>query len=114
MGLAANDRRRFPASKNWVFFDRGLVDAAVAMEHATGLSARDLLAPHDRYCRIVFLTPPWPEIYVTDAERKHDLAEAIAEYERLLLAYGELGYEPVILPKVSVSERADLVLRHLG
>lgn len=98
----------------WVFFDRGLVDAAVALEHATGRAARDLLAGFDRYHRLVFLTPPWPEIYRKDGERRHDLAAAVAEYERLLKAYRELGYETVVLPKVTVEERVDLVLDRLG
>lgn len=98
----------------WVFFDRGLIDAAVALEHATGNSARDVLAAYDRYHQNVFLTPPWPEIYVTDEQRRHDLTDAVAEYDRLLIAYRELGYDTFILPKVAVQDRADFVLRHLS
>lgn len=112
--VAAEDRRRMRGADGWVFFDRGLVDAAVALEHATGRAARDLLAGFDRYHRLVFLTPPWPEIYRTDGERRHDLAAAVAEYERLLKAYRELGYETVVLPKVTVEECVDLVLDRLG
>jgi predicted ATPase len=114
INLAAEDRRRMGNEAGWVFFDRGLVDAAVALEHATGVPARILLEPYDRYHQKVFLTPPWPEIYVTEKERQHDLAEAIAEYDRLLIAYRELGYETFILPKVAVEDRADFVLRHLS
>lgn len=112
--LASEDRKRMLEKAGWVFFDRGLVDAAVALEHATGLSARNLLALYDRYYQSVFLTPPWPEIYVTDEQRQQDLAEAIAEYDRLLIAYRELGYDTVILPKVAVGDRADFVLSHLS
>ena len=54
-----------------------------------------------------------PEIFETDGERRHSLAEASAEYDRLLKTYRELDYETVILPKVSVEERADFVLRTL-
>lgn len=97
-----------------VFFDRGLVDAAVALEYATGSSAKDLLASYDRYHQSVFLTPPWPEIYVTDEQRQQNFAKAIAEYDRLLIAYRELGYDTCILPKVGVGDRADFVLRHLS
>lgn len=114
VNLAAEDRRRMSSEAGWVFFDRGLVDAAVALEHATGSPARNLLASYDRYHERVFLTPPWPEIYVTENERQHDLAEAIAEYDRLVIAYRELGYETFILPKVPVEDRADFVLRHLS
>ncbi|WP_127751924.1 AAA family ATPase [Devosia sp. 1566] len=112
--LASEDRRRMVDEASWVFFDRGLVDAAVALEHATGSPARTLLASYDRYHQSVFLTPPWPEIYVTDTERQHDLTEATSEYDRLLTAYRELGYDTVILPKVGVGDRADFILRHLS
>ena len=111
--VAADDRKRMADETAWVFFDRGLVDAAVAIEHATGQPAQDVLASYDRYKGRVFLTPPWPEIYVTDNERQHDLTEAVAEYDRLLSAYGKLGYDTLILPKVGVGERADFVLHHL-
>lgn len=112
--LAAHDRSQMLGHDGWVFFDRGLVDAAVALQHATGQAAKDVLAAYDRYSSVVFLTPPWPEIYVTDDERQHGFAEAVAEYSRLLFSYRELGYEVCILPKVSVLDRADYVIRHLG
>ncbi len=86
----------------------------MALGHATGRAARDLLSGFDRYHDVVFLVPPWLEIYRTDAERRHDLAASVAEYDRLLKAYRELGYETVVLPKVTVEERVDLVLDRLG
>lgn len=100
----------------YVFFDRGLIDAAAALDHSCGQAAcgaalRAVAAR--RYNRQVFLTPPWPQIYASDEARRHGLDEAIAEYERLLKAYGALGYEPVVLPRVPVGQRADFVLRHL-
>lgn len=90
------------------------MDAAVALQHATGQPAKDTLATYDRYDQTVFLTPPWPEIYVVDDGRQHDMDEAVAEYDRLLTAYRELGYETAILPKCSVEERADYVIRRLS
>lgn len=113
LDLASEDRRRMANNGGRVFFDRGLVDAAVAFQHATGYAAADTLARYDRYHRRVFLTPPWPEIYVNDGERQHGLAVAIAEYDRLLVAYRELGYETVVLPRVGVGERADFIVAQL-
>lgn len=111
--LSIEDHATASQRGGWTFFDRGLVDAAAAFQHATGEPLReDLLAVH-RYHSQVFLTPPWPEIYENDAERKHGLADAIAEYERISVLLPQLGYEPVILPKVSVSERVDFLLQHL-
>jgi hypothetical protein len=34
----------------------------------------------------------------------------IVEYDRLLTVYPSLGYEIILLPKISVSERADFIL----
>ncbi|BDV39454.1 hypothetical protein DSM21852_27070 [Methylocystis bryophila] len=48
-----------------------------------------------------------------DTERRHTFTDAVAEYDRLLLAYHELGYDTILLPKIGVGERADFVLRHL-
>ena len=108
------DREEAAAFPGSVFFDRGLIDAASALEHMTGEPALALLGQLHRYNKHVFLTPPWPEIYVGDRERRHDFSAAVEEYERLTAAYPTLGYETHVLPKVSVEERADFVLSVLG
>jgi predicted ATPase len=111
--MALADRAAASREGGWVFFDRGLLDAAAALQHLTGEPALTTLGQAHRYHRKIFLTPPWPEIYVNDAERRHGLDDAIAEYQRLLDLYPSLGYEMTILPKVGVRERADFVLHAL-
>lgn len=113
VALALEDRAAALARPGWVFFDRGLIDAAIACERATGKPIVVTLSVAHRYNRQVFLAPPWPEIYEVDHERRHDLSAAIAEYERLIAAYPNLGYEVTILPKVSVAARADFVINRL-
>lgn len=113
MSLARADLASAMGSDDWVFFDRGIVDAAASLEHLTGVPTLVTIAEPRRYHRLVFLAPPWPEIYDTDPERRHDLDAAVAEYERLRVAYPALGYEVVLLPKVSVQQRADFVLERL-
>src|SRR5699024_7773440 len=54
-----------------VFFDRGFIDAAAALEELTGEPLLNRLSQTHRYHECVFLAPPWPEIYVQDAERRH-------------------------------------------
>jgi predicted ATPase len=98
--------------QGWVFFDRGLIDSAVALEHLGGEPAHTTIGGLRFHSR-VFLASPWPEIFVTEDERPHGFDAAVAEYERLRAAYPALGYELVVLPKVSVEERADFVLRTL-
>jgi predicted ATPase len=107
--VARTDREVVKDAPGWTFFDRGLIDAAVALEHLTGVPIAETLGA-DRYHGRVFLAPPWPAIYVTDPERRHDLKAAVAEYDRLAAAYPSLGYEVILLPQLSVAERADLVL----
>jgi predicted ATPase len=97
-----------------VFFDRGLIDAAVALEHLTGEKVLADLAAHYGYSNPVFLAPPWPELFASDAERRHDFASAVAEYDRLAAAYPALGYDVILLPKVSVAERLAFVLDQVG
>jgi predicted ATPase len=103
-----NLSRRLPGP---VFFDRGLVDAASALAHLTGEKmALDLST---RYCRRVFMAPPWPEIYQPDDERRHGFDQALQEYERLLVSYPSLGYEICALPKIAAPQRADFLLSNL-
>ncbi len=93
-----------------VFFDRGLVDAVVAFEHATGAAAP--VDPANRYGR-VFLAPPWPDIHVVDDARRHGMDEALAEYARLEAAWPGFGYTVERLPRIDVEARADFVLARL-
>jgi predicted ATPase len=108
--MALLDRERMKGAKGWVFYDRGLVDAAVALEYAARIPSSDTLRGTRRFHRQVFLAPPWPEIYRTDGERRHDMEEGVGEYHRLLSAFDKLGYETIILPKADVRARADFVL----
>jgi predicted ATPase len=113
IAMALADRATARERDGWVFFDRGLVDAAAGLQHWTGEPVLASLGQTHRYHRRVFFTPPWPEIYQIDAERRHGQDAALAEYSRLLEAYPSLGYEVVMLPKVGVPERADFVLKML-
>src|SRR5262249_8685304 len=107
------DRAVAEAFTGWVFFDRGLIDAAAALEHLTGQPVLEKLGALYRYNKNVFLTPPWPAIYVLDHERRHGIAQAVAEYARLLKDYRSLGYDTHVLPKVSATERANWLLASL-
>jgi predicted ATPase len=107
------DRALAEASVGLVFFDRGLIDAAAALEYLTGQPVVKNLGQAYRYNKRVFLTPPWPEIYVLDQGRRHALADAEAEYDRLREVYLSLGYDVEITAKVTVAERADRLLASL-
>ncbi len=101
-------------ARDWIFCDRGIVDAASGLQHFAGEPLLSGPAAECRYHRRVFLTPPWPEIYVCDAQRRHDFAAASAEYARLVVSYGALGYALTEIPRLAVAGRADFILRLLN
>ncbi|MCA1869630.1 AAA family ATPase [Agrobacterium genomosp. 3] len=113
IAMALEDRQKAPP-EGPIFFDRGLIDAASALRHINGDAFIETLRDAHRYNRLVFLTPPWPEIYRGDSERKHDFDAAVEEYERLLRDYDALGYDTVVLPKSGIEERADFILTRIG
>jgi len=49
-----------------------------------------------------------------DSERRHGFEAGVAEYRRLIDAYPALGYEAMILPKISVGDRVEFVLNSLA
>lgn len=98
------------------FFDRGIVDAYGSFEHG-GLQAPDhfLRATEAiRYHMDVFVLPPWPEIFATDAERRHGFDAALAAHSDLVATYRRLGYNLVEVPRTDALARADFVLTHLA
>jgi predicted ATPase len=97
-----------------VFFDRGMIDAAVALRHAEGIALETSLGGPSPYDDPVFVTPPWPEIYATDPERRHGLADAMAEHDRILQGLTDLGHRVIVLPKFPVLARRDFVLKALA
>ena len=114
IAMARDDRERARNLPGFVFFDRSMIDAAAALATAIGDDAMlQSLKTEYRYHNKVFLTPPWPEIYQQDSERRHDLAAAEDEYRRLLEVYPALGYEVVVLPKMAVEERVEFILKRL-
>ena len=114
IAMARSDLSFAEQQSGFVFFDRGLVDAAVALEHASGVPYRRTLGEERHYGRTVFLAPPWPEIYAYDHDRRHDLTAAIAEFERLETVFADLGYSICLLPKAPVDQRAEFVLGRLS
>lgn len=92
-----------------VLFDRGVPDALVALAHATGRPLDTARAVRSRYDPPVFLAPPWPELFASDPERRHGLSEAIGEFDRIRRALDMLGWPVVVLPRLAVARRADLV-----
>ena len=98
------------------FFDRGIPDIIAYLEVA-GLPVPpaylDAVAAYP-YQSLVFMAPPWPEIYVNDAERWQTFAEAETLFHALRRTYQQLGFGVVDLPKTTVAARVAFVQAAVG
>ena len=90
----------------------GQVEPGLFGLKSTGVSTEPVrkAAEAFRYCRRVFIAPPWREIFTKDAERRQDFAEAEQTYEALAETYTQLGYKLVTVPCLPVAERLKFVL----
>lgn len=105
-----------PAEADLVFYDRCLLETLALLHEATPLPADELdatLRAHP-FHRTVFMLPPWPAIYRTDAKRDHPFEHAVRVHGDLLRWYTRIGYRVHELPCVGVNERARLVLEVLA
>lgn len=99
------------ANENITFFDRGIPDVlAYTLLIGENISfVLDEAAIKNRYNKIVFILPPWKEIYCNDAERKQDFDEAIKTYEVLCKVYEQYDYQLIHVPTLSIKERMSFV-----
>lgn len=108
--------RRHPVSDAWVFFDRGLVEAWGLLHESRPMpqpALRAALAAHP-FHPVVFMLPPWADIYVRDDARDHSFEHAVRVHASLLRWYAACGYAVDEVPRQPVAERAQHVLRVLG
>jgi predicted ATPase len=105
------------ACREPTFVDRGIPDtlcyAGIIALHADAIARMRQICETYRYNRLVFIAPPWEEIYQTDTERKQTFAEAVDVYDRMAATYRDCGYQLIELPKVTPRERAEFILRQL-
>lgn len=92
-------------------FDRGIPDTLAYCTLVGQEMNKELVneALSYRYNPIVFILPPWQEIYHTDSERKQDFQLAVETFRRIEETYSMLGYELIQVPRLPVSQRADFV-----
>jgi predicted ATPase len=105
-----------PWTSQWVFFDRGIVDALGLLHEVSPLPASELhttLASYP-FHRAVCVLPPWEAIYATDAERDQSFDEAVHVHAKVVQWYRSCGYVLHEVPRLSVAERAEHVLRILA
>jgi predicted ATPase len=100
----------------WVFFDRAIHDILAYMDRINLKVPNEFLSKVSGclYHSDVFIVPPWKEIFRNDDERQEDFETACEIHEYILNTYFKFGYNVIELPKVSVVERADFIINHIG
>jgi predicted ATPase len=98
-----------------ILFDRGIPDilgyaALFGFDFPPGENAAHLY----RHNRQVFVAPAWEQIYCTDDERTLPFFLARRFGNDVRAIYERFGYTLIDLPCVSVEERGDFILDHLG
>lgn len=104
--------RNTGATNRATFFDRGVLDALYMLD-AENAVTRDEVARyiHDfPYNSVVFLLPPWKEIYGTDSERDQTFEEAVEVFEGMRRWYLQWGYETLEVPRSNIDERISFIL----
>jgi predicted ATPase len=106
------DYRRMARADEPVFFDRGIAELVGYWRLIGRDVAQHVRAAAQEYRSnaMVFLAPPWREIYRQDTERRQDCAEAVRTFELVRDAYGEAGYQTVELPLDTVARRVSFIL----
>ena len=107
---------RVAPGPEWIFFDRGVLDALALLQEVDPLPMEDLqrLLSAYPFHTLVFILPPWESIYTNDAERDQTLAEVVNVCDKLQGWYRSCGYRVHEVPRLSVQQRADHVLQTLS
>ncbi len=104
--------KKVDKSKNeLVFFDRGIPDVHAYMNYL-GVDYPDIYIKKSKKYEydLIFLMPPWEEIYTTDKERYESFEQSLAIYNHLRNAYENIGYQVVEIPIGSIDQRIDFIL----
>jgi predicted ATPase len=97
------------------FFDRGFIEALAywrSSDSQAFLAFKDEVGGR-RYSDPVFVTPPWPELFVDDAERRHDFSAAVKEYHLICETLTDFNYRQVEIPRMPVRDRVEFIMRQI-
>jgi predicted ATPase len=110
-GFEAVDERAAP-----VFFDRGIPEMRGYATPTGEAPPAHLIAAtrRYRYAPLVFRFPAWRAIYQHDEERKHSFEHAKRVFADVGAAYQACGYQLAEIPRASVEDRVDFILRRIG
>ncbi|MFD1316352.1 AAA family ATPase [Namhaeicola litoreus] len=99
---------------NPIFFDRGLPDISayldfLGIDYPEPITNTIEAHPYE----LVFILPPWKDIYTDDNERYENYSQAEKIHHFLFETYSKLGYDLVEVPKDTVISRVDFILKNI-
>ena len=103
------------STNEWAFVDRGIPDQ-LAFASFRGFEPSAMLksmAAEYQYFPVVFICPPWNEIYVQDEVRTESFDEACRIHEMICKTYHDLAYRLLDIPLCPVEERCAFILSEL-
>ena len=107
------DQFKMANDSDWsqIFYDRGLPDVTAYMDFM------DIHYPKNftEVCRehrydLVFVLPPWEDIYEKDNERYESFEQAVELFHSLKNSYENFGYSPYEVSVGSIEERVKYIL----
>jgi len=107
--IASNQKTDF------VFFDRGIPDVPAYMNYM-GIKYPDIYINESKrnLYDIVFIMPPWKDIYINDEERYESFEQSLAIHNHLNNTYISVGYKPIEVPFGDVKQRVDFILNKIS
>jgi len=101
--------------KEIVFFDRGIPDVNAYLKFVKQEIPKefDEITKKHPYDRIVFIMPPWEEIFTGDEERYESFNQSQLIHNKLVNYYKELGYYLIFVPFGSVNKRVDYIIKSI-
>jgi predicted ATPase len=105
---------QFNSSSGICFFDRGIPDGIAYMNNPPS----EFLETAKKYSyeKIVFVCPPWEEIFQTEKAKgraENSFNDAVIVHNRICEVYNKLGYNLINLPKSSIKERVKFILEKI-
>ena len=102
-------------NKDLIFFDRGIPDVNAYLRYSKQNIPDEFekITRKHPYDRLVFVLPPWDEIYTNDAERYESFNQAQLIHNKLVNYYKELDYYLVFVPFGPVGKRVDYILKSI-
>ena len=97
---------------NCVFFDRGIPDIIAYLNFKKADLSKKILKSIDKYrYDMIFLLEPWEDIYTSDKIRYESFDQVITIDSYIKNTYKEFGYNPIIVPKDNIRNRAFVILK---